>query len=72
MGKVYEHFLAKRQAPAPAPWLSHTDAAADLEAISDLLVSTPMVRALLGPNVNVAVRVSASGRGLVFELEPQA
>jgi hypothetical protein len=78
MGKVDDYF--KHRAPGAAAaargcvvaraWHLDEEAALDMATLSDLLVSTPMVRALLGPNVDVHVRVSDSGRGLVFELEP--
>lgn len=78
MGKVDEYFKHRLPGAAAAArgcvvsraWHLDAEAEADMATISDLLVSTPMVRALLGPNVDVHVRVSDTGRGLVFELEP--
>jgi hypothetical protein len=82
MGKVSEYFndRDRRRAPGAAAavrgcvvqraWHLDAGAVADMAALSDVLVATPMVRALLGSNVDVRVRVSDSGRGLVFELEP--
>jgi hypothetical protein len=87
MGKVAQYFrdrqagaqlspgqaAAARGSFAVRPWHieSELEVAADLEALSDLLVSMPMVRSLLGVNVDVVVRVSDTGRGIVFQLEPQ-
>ena len=42
----------------------------ELIQVCDFIQSCPSIGGMLGPNVDVRVRLSASGKGLIIELEP--
>jgi hypothetical protein len=42
----------------------------ELVDVVEFMRTRPSIGGMLGPNFDVNVRVSASGRGLVFEFEP--
>jgi len=42
----------------------------EIERLVDFIAKTTAVSALLGPNFDVSLGISKSGRGLIFQFEP--
>ena len=63
------HAAALRGAVAARPW--HDKAVLrEVATIADTIAGLDLVRELLGPDLDVQVKVSESGRGIVFIVEP--
>jgi len=51
------------------PWSSDI-METEIERLVDFIAKTTAVSALLGPNFDVSLGISKSGRGLIFQFEP--
>jgi hypothetical protein len=62
---------AARGSIAERPWHRPGRSMADeLVEVCDLMQGMPGIGGMLGKNIDVKVKISPSGRGLVFEFEP--